>query len=253
MTLPGVEETCTHAWVVATGGSLTAVQRRATRRAALGEAARLPVDRVRAALGRRPSTGMAPAAPPDSALVAAAVAAAADQGPAMEAHGLRTWLFGDLLARVDGVVVDPEMMCVGGIAHDAGLAAAVPGEDFTVRSAAVAVQAFVDAGRELEAGRAGRLRDAVVAHATPGVAVTDSPEGHYLRAGAGLDLVGLRLADLPADVVASVHQAHPSTGLRRSITRAVAAEGRAVPSGRFAVMNRLGFVGMLHAGLARRG
>lgn len=243
---------CTHAWAVATGGALDLGARRAVTRAALGEAARLPLDLLRARLGRRPDGPMRlPSAPADE-LVEAALAASAGQGPAVECHGLRTWLFASLLASVDGVVVDPELLCVGGIAHDAGLAEAVPGEDFTLRSAAAAVQAFRDAGVALSPARADRLRDAVVAHATPGVGLGDSAEGRYLREGAGLDLVGLRVADLPAGVVEAVHEAHPSTGLRHAITRAVAAEARANPDGRFAVMTRLGFVPILHARLAGR-
>ena len=162
---------CTHAWAVATGGALDLGARRAVTRAALGEAARLPLDLLRARLGRRPDGPMRlPSAPADE-LVEAALAASAGQGPA---------------------------------------------------------------------------------HATPGVGLGDSAEGRYLREGAGLELVGLRVADLPAGVVEAVHEAHPSTGLRHAITRAVAAEARANPDGRFAVMTRLGFVPILHARLAGR-
>ena len=41
-------------------------------------------------------------------------------------------------------------------------------------------------------------------------------------------------------------------GISLAITRAVAAEARANPDGRFAVMTRLGFVPILHARLASR-
>ncbi|MEL7208698.1 MAG: hypothetical protein AAGK32_10785 [Actinomycetota bacterium] len=234
----------TERWAIETGGALTAVQRRACRRAALPTYARHAKDLVllAARLGRASGSVVdwMPAAP-DSALTRAALEECADQGPDMEAHGLRTWLFGSMLAGADRIDLDPEMLHVASIAHDVGLADAVDGEDFTVRSAAAAARCFGRAGRELEGEQEQGLRDAVVAHTTPGIDVDEDPLATYIQAGAMVDLVGLRLRDLPRDVVAEVYRRHPQRALRDALPRALEAEAEAVPEGRFALLASLGF------------
>lgn len=235
------EPLVTHAWCRATGGALTVAQRRALRLRTLRTLAGHGVGLVRVLLGRRPADGtvVLPTAPA-STLTEAALAAARDQGPDVEAHGLRTWLFGGALAAVDGVAIDPELLHVAGICHDAGLAEVVPGEDFTLRSADVAVSAFEAAGRPLDAPVATALRDGIVAHLTPGVTAPETVLGHYVQAGALLDLSGVRLADLPAGLVREVFARHPAGGIRDSIRRAMKDEARAVPDGRFAQSVRMG-------------
>jgi hypothetical protein len=58
-----------------------------------------------------------------------AEAAAADQSPALAAHGYRTWMIGDALARHDGVAIDRELFYVASLLHDSGMMRQVVGED----------------------------------------------------------------------------------------------------------------------------
>ncbi len=242
-----------HDWCVATGGTLTAEQRRLLLGRSLAAYSRHAVDLVRLALGRRSTTVVALPESPDDDLVEAALKAASAQGPDVEGHGLRTWLFGGALATLDGVELDPELLCVAGIAHDAGTASAVPGEDFTIRSARIAVQAFEDAGKPLDEARATALRDGIVAHLTAGVTVEDTAIGTYVQAGALLDLAGMRLIDLPASVVDEVFDRHPAGGVRDTIVRVIDAEARALPGGRFAQLRRLGFTLAIRTSPSLRG
>lgn len=234
----------TAAWAERTGGALTSSQRRGCVVASLATYARHGRELALLALRvGRPDGDPDRWLPtvPDGALTAAALEACAAQGPEMEGHGLRTWLFGGALAGRDGVALDPEHLHVAAIAHDVGLATPVQGQDFTLRSADAAVAAWAAAGRPLDDAAARTTRDAIVAHTTPGLDPAVEPMGAYLQLGAMVDLVGLRLRDLPEAVVAEVYRRHPQPGFRAALVRAFDAEAEAVPRGRFALLRRLGF------------
>lgn len=177
---------------------------------------------------------------PDSRLVRTAEEAALTQSPALLAHGYRTALFGRALAVLDGVMVDPELLAVCGLLHDAGLVPAVAGEDFTVRSAAIASRTAHDAERD---DAADLMADAITVHTTVGIdPETDGALGAYTQFGALVDLVGLRERELPHDLVARAVALHPRAGFASEIARALRAEAAAVPGGRFDFLRRVGFV-----------
>lgn len=177
---------------------------------------------------------------PDSRLVRLAEEAALAQNAELLAHGFRSALFGRALAHVDHVPLDPELMHVCGLLHDVGIMRAVAGEDFTLRSAAVARQCADDAGEQGVVGD--HLADALIVHTTVGVrADRDGALGAYTQFGAMVDLVGLRLSALPKEFVAVALVAHPRGAFKREILRRLALEANAVPGGRFAFARRVGF------------
>ena len=230
-------------WLRSTGGRLTA----ADRRMMWGVSLRTQRALVAGRLGRRRRTSLDSdelMRLPDSRLVRTAEEAALVQSPALLAHGYRTAVFAQALAVVDRVAVDRELLVVCGLLHDAGLVPAVAGEDFTVRSAAIAAHAATDAGRE---DAAAPMADAITVHTTVGVdPATDGALGAYTQFGALVDLLGLRERDLPHDLVARTVAAHPRAGFAGEITRALRAEARAVPGGRFDFLRRTGFVPAVH-------
>lgn len=177
---------------------------------------------------------------PDSRLVRLAEDAALEQSTVLRMHGFRTSAFGRALAHGDGVAVDPELLHACGLLHDVGLMRSVAGEDFTVRSGAVARRVADEAGECPEVGRA--LEDAVLVHTTVGIDATrDGALGAYTQYGAMLDLAGLRLQALPKDFVRAVLEDYPRGPLKREILRLLEAEATAVPRGRFAFARRVGF------------
>lgn len=232
-------ELTTHEWCARTGGALTRRQKVALLVPITKMLGQMAAGTARLAAGRRAPGASLPIAP-GSGLVEAALEEARDQGPDLEGHGLRTWLFGGALAALDGVPLDAEAFCVTAIVHDAGAATTVDREDFTVRSAEVAVRSFARAGVALDPDREREVRDGIVAHATPGVTVEQSAIGAYVQAGAMLDLAGLRLADLPRATVREVHDLHPPGTMKQTILRLINEEARAVPDGRFALARRTG-------------
>lgn len=224
-------------WALATSGALTAAQRRAT----LAPIARGVVDyvvgRARSWLPGSRSTLPEPAIP-DSKLAQVAIEAAAEQSPELVGHGYRTWLIGGCLSALDGNRIDPELFFVASLLHDAGLASAVAGQDFTIRSAQV-VEKACDGIVEPE--RARRAADAVIGHATPGMTPEADPLAFYIQAGAMADLSGLRSWDLAWDQLRSIYARHPRHDVHRIVAGAVVREAAAVPNGRFALLARCGF------------
>jgi hypothetical protein len=231
-------------WLERSRGHLTRADRRRLLGAILDNHARHARGLVRLVGGRRPSghAGTILPDPPDSRLARAAEQACLVELPqALAAHSFRTWWYGCLLADRDGHACDPELFYATALLHDLGLAAAVPGEDFTLRSAARAADVMAELG--VPAADIDAVRDAVSVHTLPGVQPSrDGVLGAYLQAGAMLDLVGMRACDLPAEAVRVVTERHPRVDLTRQMVAAVRAESAAMPDGRFAQISRWGFL-----------
>ena len=228
------------AWAERTRGRLT----RSERRQLLGEIVKGQGDylatRIRRATGRVPEgargLSFGDLRPPDSALARAAEEAAEEQSPAVKGHGYRTWAFGTALALLDGEQPDPEAFYVAALLHDYGVENVVAGEDFVIRSAARAALLTPDAALAAVIG------DAISVHCTPGLTVAkDGAPGFYVMSGAGLDLAGLRVGDLPTSYVDEVHAAHPRHNAGSEFRRHISNEAAANPDGRFAQLKRCGF------------
>ena len=237
-------------WARRSGGRLS----RAERRRLLGAIVRGQGDyvatRVRRVTGRVPAgarhLAFADFRPPDSTLARLAEEAADEQSIHVKGHGYRTWAFGAALATLDGNEPDPEIFYVASLLHDYGVAAAVAGEDFVLRSAIRAEHCVADTG--LGEAIALATADAISIHSTAGITVEhDGPAGFYVQAGASADLAGLRSGDLPRSYFTDVHAEHPREGVTRAFRAHIAAEGHANPDGRFAQLRRCGFNVLLRA------
>lgn len=205
---------------------------------------------MRLATGRLPpgahALAFADLRPPDSAFARAAEEACREQSAAVAGHSHRAWAYGSALAALDGAGADAELLYVACLVHDHGIERAVPGEDFTLRSAARAEACAQQAGAGPEAAAA--VADAITVHTTPGIDVaTDGALGVYVQAGAMLDLAGLRAGDVPAAYRADVAAANPRAGVTRAIVPLIAAEARANPAGRFGLLHRCGLTVLIRA------
>ena len=227
------------AWVARTGGVMNASECAHGLRVAAGQQLRNAWERATAAI-RRPGdlSGLPPV--PDSRLVQLAEEAALEQSPDLLAHGYRSAVFARALVHLDARAADPELLHVCGLLHDVGIMKTIVGEDFTLRSAAVARQCAHEAGESPDVGD--HLADALVVHTTVGVsAERDGVLGAYTQFGAMVDLVGMRLTHLPRGFVADVLQKHPRGAFKRTILQHLALEAEAVRGGRFSFARRAGF------------
>jgi hypothetical protein len=144
--------------------------------------------------------------------------AAADFGrtampPFLFNHCMRTYLFGAMLARKDGVDFDHEMMFVAAALHDLGLLKAFASNDlpFEMDSADAAKRFLEQHG--LKGRRVELVWNAVAMHASRLLA-HQPPGARLVGRGAGLDVVGGGLNDLPADRVRDVVRAFPRLGFK---------------------------------------
>ena len=230
-------------WTRRTKGKLTSAEKRRLYAAVARGQAENAAGRLKLALGRAPRSASHLPDPPDSAFARDVQEAADEQAPEILRHSYRTWAFGHALAALDGEALDPEQFWCAALLHDAGIAHPVPGEDFTLRSAAAAIECADRHGHDGEP-----IADAITVHATPGIEpATDGALGAYVQAGAMLDLGGLRLWDVSQDLVDRVSERHPFGEL----LPLAQAEARAVPDGRFALLGRCGLFLMMRVAQLR--
>lgn len=254
MTHPNPDRIGGLSWTRRTRGTLTAGERRRL----LGEVVRAQgsylAGRIKLALGRAPAGAASLSAealePPDSTLAREAEEACREQPPSLIGHGYRTWMFGSGLGALDGVELDPELFYAASLLHDYGIAAAVAGEDFTLRSA----ERLESCGHAVDAdpGSIESAADAITVHATPGISVEqDGALGFYVQAGAMFDLAGLRAADLSRAYRDHVIAEHPRDGVTEAVVKMIRAEARANPGGRFGLLRRCGLATVVKLGPLR--
>jgi hypothetical protein len=230
-------------WVAATGGQLTAAERRrllrpiaATHAAnAVGRAAML----AHLNSGRRADIDPEALAAPTSALASAAEHEAHSRlSPALLNHSYRTFAFGAALGALADIDVDRDLLFAAAMLHDTGLARPVDRVDFTLASARVARDVAETVGLSTAATRT--MRTAITLHHSPGVTLADGSVAYLLSAGAGVDVAGLQAWKLPAQVLAAVVAQRPRLGFKREFAAAFRAEAAAVPRGRAHLLRRYG-------------
>jgi hypothetical protein len=194
--------------------------------------------------GRRREVDLIQLAPPTTNLTRAAEShAAARLGPAILNHSRRTYAFGAALGVIDGVDVDHELLYAAALLHDTGLPeGAGDGIDFTLASVAIASQVADDVGRPSTAAE--MVASAITLHHSPDVSRADGPVAYLMSAGAGLDVIGLRVWDLPPSTVAAIIAEHPRAGFKHEFGRAYRDEAARVPNGRARFLMRYAAFGL---------
>ncbi|BDT93560.1 hypothetical protein IFM12275_35360 [Nocardia sputorum] len=234
------------AWATRTGGALSKEQRRGLAVAIARTLPAMAPNRVRIALGRRGRGKLefAGLRLPDSKLAVAAENEARESlSPHVLHHSLRTYYFGRVLAELDGASYDDELVYVSCLLHDLQLETPTPGRCFAVVGGERAAAIARDAGAPPE--RADAIGAAIAAHITPGVADDLGDPGGFVSAGASVDVLGTRLAELDRDWVIELLRRHPRLEFERHVIAAFRAEAKAVPEGRIHLLNRAGFLTMI--------
>lgn len=242
----------TTAWAEATDGVLDARARLRFARAAVGtELRRLPAGLPRRFSRRAVAQVLDPHAPPpdtDLARDVEALAAAIVPEPLL-GHSLRTWLWGSLLGTRDRLDHDDELLYVASLLHDVGLT-----DRFRDGSPDRSGCFAVDGGRHARAvlldrsaptSMADEVAEAITLHMNTTMARTAGTTAHLLRAGAHLDVVGRRAADLPVEVVAAGMTRYPRSGFAACFTDLMRREAEERPHSRAGVLWRLGMRGAI--------
>jgi hypothetical protein len=152
-------------------------------------------------------------------------------------HCLRTYAFGSLLGVRDGLRYDAELLYAASLLHDLGLTKhfwAPPGVCFAVEGARVAQEQLRVRG--MADARARIVADAIALHMNVRVGLESGPEAHLLSAGAGLDVVGLRVADLSPEALHGVVDRHPRLGFKKLFGAALSEQAAQTPRARAAFL-----------------
>ena len=182
---------------------------------------------------------------PDSPLAKAAFELAAGLcSPLLLNHAVRTFHFGAILAERSGIQLDRELLYVASVLHDLGLSDAYEKEPGSFEwVGAERARAFgIEHGVAPE--RADLLHDAIALHSSVGIASAREPEVAMVHYGAGLDLFGARLAEIPTLELERLLEAWPRCDFKTAFPACLARQVELKPNTHIA--------GALGLGLADR-
>jgi hypothetical protein len=149
--------------------------------------------------------------------------------PHVIAHCERSFQFAALVARADSVDIDFEVLYIGTLLHDVGLASRFAGpERFEMRGANAVRAMLLDAG--MEAARAESVWDVIALHASTAIAAHKSAETRIANRGISIDVRGAGIDRLPPDAVRDVLDAWPRTDFPSEFSQTMIDEVRANPS-----------------------
>lgn len=142
--------------------------------------------------------------PPDTALARQAAELVHDCcDPHIAAHCERSFQFAALLAGVENLDVDLEVLYIGTVLHDVGLSPRFPGaERFEMRGANAVRTMVRDAG--MPAIRSEVVWDVIALHASTAIAAHKSVETRIANRGISIDVRGAGVDSLPRAAVRAV-------------------------------------------------
>jgi hypothetical protein len=170
-------------------------------------------------------------APGSPAARAAYELAASCHSPALLHHVVRSWLWAEGFALVEGRTdADHELLYTAAVLHDLGLVPAYDNATLSYEEAGGHVAVALAAGAGWAAERRQRALDVIVRHNWPSVDPALDLEGHLLEIATGLDISGARADVLPPDFVREVLAAHPRLTLAEEFTASVTDQAARKPA-----------------------
>lgn len=149
-------------------------------------------------------------------------------------HCERTYAFGAILAKRNNLKFDAELLYLASIMHDLGLTETHKDEpgSFEWVSAKHAHKFCLD--NQMEKLRAALVHDAIALHASVGIAGSKEPEIAMVHFGAGMDLMGMRLKEVPKFALENVLERYPRDGFKSSLACCVTHQAETKPDSQIA-------------------
>jgi len=148
-------------------------------------------------------------------------------------HGYRTYLWAWMIGRYDGLSFDEEVLYVGSMVHDIGLAdsnRSVQPRCFSLTAVEIADEVAQRVGWDEQ--RRHLLADSIVRHINLWIPKRDHPEGYLLHLGTKLDVVGMRYRDVAPEAAALVLERYPRLNFKDTFRPKMRAHHAAVQWGR---------------------
>ena len=123
-------------------------------------------------------------------------------------HAVRSWLFAAKIGQLKGIYCDLEVVAIGTILHDIGLAAGVSGPNRFEVNGAAATLSFVSQ-RGVSGRRAQLIWDLVALNSTPSIALHKETEVALGTMGIGLDYGGFGSEQIPSADMTEILSAFP--------------------------------------------
>ena len=148
--------------------------------------------------------------------------------PQVAAHCERSFQFAGLVAAAEGVDIDLEVVYIGTLLHDVGLAQRFAGPArFEMRGANAARAMLGDAG--MDPVRAEIVWDIIALHASTAIAAHKSNETRIANRGISIDVRGAGVDHLPPDALRAVLDAWPRQDFPSAFSQILIDEVRANP------------------------
>jgi hypothetical protein len=135
-------------------------------------------------------------------------------------HAMRSWLFASIIAQRNQTVHDGEVLAVGTILHDVGLAEDFNGPLRFEVEGANAARAFAR-DQDFDDRRAQLIWDTVALNSTPSIALHKEAEVALSTMGIGLDWGGWGYETLNETQVAAILEEFPRLEMKKQFTHAV--------------------------------
>ncbi len=166
---------------------------------------------------------------PDSDIAKSATLFLAEvSAPQMVHHCHRSFLFAELLGEKLGRRADKEALYVSALFHDLGLDYAIDGDDeFEVRGGKAAEEFLLTRGADTRL--AASVKTAISLHTDLASADHSQPEVALLHMGAMVDVVGMRIDEIPAKTLELILEEHPRTGCKAHLQDLLGAEAARKP------------------------
>ena len=172
---------------------------------------------AREALGPRLMAGVTV---PDSSLITEVLEYAQEvYEPYLFNHAVRSWLFAAKIGQLKGIDCDVEVVAIGTILHDIGLAAGVSGSNrFEVNGAGAALSFVKERG--VSSRRAQLIWDLVALNSTPSIALHKEAEVALGTMGIGLDYGGFGFELIPSADMTEILEAFPRLEMKAKFAEA---------------------------------
>lgn len=179
---------------------------------------------------------------PDSRLCRNALELATQTShPMVRNHALRSYAFGAALAARASLRLDREVLFVAAVLHDLGLNDDLQNEpdSFEWVGARRAHRFCLEQG--VSVPRANLVHDAIALHAAVGIAHCREPEVAMVHYGAGVDVLGMRLDEIPDRALQALLELYPRLDFKRCFVPLLVDQATRKPGSHIAGHVGLGF------------